>query len=147
MSFSPSILAALVWMPARGALVSALAGKRGEGRLGRKIAVGSATITLALAAALSLAFDPAASPRELRRWVPSLGFAYDLGLDGLGSIVVLWIALLGLMAMIAPGSHDRRTTSLVLIGETALLGLATAGDGALFLSFYGAGLLAAALPI
>ncbi len=142
MSWPPSILSVLVWTPALGALLSALPEGRG---LRRKIAVGFAVLSLSLAAALSVSFDPAASPRELRRWVPPLGVSYDLHLDGFGSVLILWIALLGLMATVAPGSHDRRVTTLILLAETALLGLATASDAVLFLSFYGAGLLLMAL--
>ncbi len=142
MSWPPSILSVLVWTPALGALVSAIPGESGHRR---KIGVGFAALSLALAAALSFGFDPGASPRELRRWVPPLGLAYDLHLDGFGSLLILWVALLALMATIAPGSRDRRETTLVLLAETALLGLATAGDAVLFLSFYGAGLLTMAL--
>lgn len=145
MNLPPSILSVLVWSPALGALFSALPGEADEGRLRRRIAVGFAALSLALAAALCVSFDPGASPRELRRWVPPLGLAYDLHLDGLGSVLILWVTLLALVATVAPGSRDRRGTILILLAETALLGLATAGDGVLFLSFYGAGLLAMAL--
>ena len=141
MSWPSSILSVLVWSPAVGALFVALPG---EGRLHRRTAIGFAAFTLALAAALALTFDPAAGPRELRRWIPPLGLTYDLALDGFGSLLVVWIALLALVA-IASAPLERHSEILILVAESALLGLVTSGDGVLFLSFYGAGLLAIAL--
>ncbi len=144
MSWPPafSILSVLVWTPAVGALVSALPGEE-RATLRRKLSVGSAALALALASAAAATFDAGGSPRELRRWVPSLGLSYDLFVDSLGSILVLWIACLALLALVSVGSRElgRRATCLILLAETALLGLATASDGALFLAFYGVGVL------
>ena len=143
MSWPPAfpILSVLVWTPAAGALLSALPGENGAA-LRRKLSIGSAALSLALASVVAITFEPGSS-RELRRWIPSLGLSYDLFVDGLGSVLVLWTALLALLALVSVGSRElgRRPTCLILLAETALLGLATAGDGALFLSFYGAGLL------
>jgi NADH-quinone oxidoreductase subunit M len=148
MSWPPavSILSVLVWTPAAGALLSALPGED-RAALRRKLSVGCAALSLALASAVTATFEPGGSPRELRRWIPSLGLSYDLCVDGLGSVLVLWVALLALLALVAVDSRElgRRTTCLLLLAETALLGLATAGDGVLFLAFYGAGLLALTL--
>jgi NADH-quinone oxidoreductase subunit M len=144
MSWPPasSILSVLVWTPAAGALISALPGEH-RPALRRKLAIGSAALALALASKVALSFDTGANARELRRWVPSLGLSYDLFVDGLGSVLVLWTALLALLALVSVGPREigRRATCLILLAETALLGLATAGDGALFLAFYGGGLV------
>ncbi len=148
MSWPPasSILSVLVWTPAAGALLSALPAED-RWALRRKLSVGSAALSLALATTVSLAFEPGGSPRELRRWVPSLGLSYDFFVDGLGSVLVVWIAFLALLALVSVGSRElgRRAACLILLAETALFGLATAGDGAQFLAFYGAGLLALTL--
>ena len=144
MSWPPGfpILSVLVWTPAAGALLSALPGED-RAALRRKLSVGSAVLSLALASALALTVEPGASPRELRRWIPELGLSYDLFVNGFGSILILWVALLALLALVSVGSPElgRRATCLILLAETALLGLATASDGTLFLAFYGAGLL------
>ncbi len=144
MTWPPSlpILTLLVWTPAAGALVSAYPGEA-RASLRRSLALGFAGIPLALASFLVFTLSPGANPRELRRWIPALGLSYDLFLDGFGSILVLWIALLAVLALVSVDSRGlgRRATSLILLAETALLGLATAGDGVLFLVFYGAGLL------
>jgi NADH-quinone oxidoreductase subunit M len=144
MSWPPAlpILSVLVWTPAAGALLSAFPGGD-RAALRRKVAIGFAALSLILALALALTFDPGAGPRELRRWIPALGLSYDLFVDGFGSILVLWVALLALLALVSVGSRElgRRATCLILLAETALLGLVTASDGALFLAFYGAGLL------
>jgi len=144
MSWPPAfpILSVLVWSPAAGALLSVFPGEERAG-LRRMLSLGFAVVSLALASALALTFEPGASPRELRRWIPALGLSYDLFIDGFGSVLVLWVALLALLALVSVGSRElgRRATCLILLSETALLGLVTAGDGALFLAFYGAGLL------
>ena len=144
MSWPPAfpILSVLVWTPAAGALLSSFPGG-GRAALRRKVSIGFAALSLVLASALALTFDPGAGPRELRRWIPALGLSYDLFVDGFGSILVLWVALLALLALVSVGSRElgRRATGLILLAETALLGLVTASDGALFLAFYGAGLL------
>jgi NADH:ubiquinone oxidoreductase subunit 4 (subunit M) len=140
MTWPPSILSVLVWSPAVGAVFSACLR---ENRQRRRAAIGFAALTLAIAGALALTFEAATGPRELRRWVPPFGLSYDLHLDGFGSLLIVWIALLGLLA-ITSSSLERRSESVILAAESALLGLATAGDGVLFLAFYGAGLLAVA---
>jgi len=147
MSWPPAfpILTVLVWTPAVGALLSAVPGEK-QAALRRMLSIGFAALSLALASALALTFEtfePGASPRELRRWIPALGLSYDLSVDGFGSILVLWVALLALLALLSTGSRElgRRATCFILLAETAILGLLTAGDGALFLAFYGAGLL------
>lgn len=147
MSWPPAfpILTVLVWTPAAGALLSAFPGEERKA-LRRMLSIGCAALSLALASALALTFEtfePGASPRELRRWIPTLGLSYDLFVDGFGSILVLWVALLALLALLSVGACElgKRATCLILFVETALLGLLTAGDGALFLAFYGAGIV------
>jgi NADH:ubiquinone oxidoreductase subunit 4 (subunit M) len=141
MNWPPAILSILVWAPALGAVLCFL----GSGTHRKRIGTVTAALSLALAAGLALTFEPEASPQELRRWIPPLGLTYDLQLDGFGSLLILWISLLALLAMLSSGARERHIESLILVSETALLGLATASDGALFLSFYGAGLLSTAL--
>jgi NADH-quinone oxidoreductase subunit M len=142
MSWPKSTLSVLVWTPALGAFL--LLFVRDE-RLRRRIAFGFPAFSLAVAAALALTFDPDASLRELHRWIPQLGLAYDLDLDGFSSLLIVWISLLALVATASADPSERHVDSQILLAETALLGLALAGDGVLLLSFYGAGLLSTAL--
>lgn len=141
-----TMLTLLVWAPAAGALLSALPGEA-RVSLRRSVALGFAAVSLALASFLALTFEPGATLRELRRWVPALGLSYDVLLDDFGSVVVLWISILAVLALASGDSrgHGRRAQSLILLAETALLGLATAADGVLLLVFYGIGLLSFAL--
>jgi NADH-quinone oxidoreductase subunit M len=136
------ILTLLVWIPAAGALIATLAGEA-RASLRRSLALGFAAASLTLASFLALTLEPGATLRELRRWIPALGLSYDLFLDGFGSVVALWIALLAFLALRSGDSRGpgRRATCLILLAETALLGLATAADGVALLGFYGVGLL------
>ncbi len=103
MTWPPSILSVLVWTPALGAVVSAFLV---EGRLRRRIAIGFAGVSLVLAAAIAIPFDSGSPPREIIRWVPSLGLSYDLFLDGFGSLLVLWIALLTFLALVSSDASE-----------------------------------------
>jgi NADH:ubiquinone oxidoreductase subunit 4 (subunit M) len=139
------ILSALLWTPALGA-VAALFPRGASFALRRKLAMGFAGLTLALA--ILVAALPEGG-REIHRFLPALGFSYELGLDRFGSIAVVWIALLAFLAIALgeSGESDRSRMSLVLAAETCLLGLVTAADSVLFLQFYGAGTLALALLV
>ncbi len=140
------IYSVLVWTPLAGALLSVCLGE-GRASTRRKLSIGCACLSLALASTLALAIEPGAGPRELRRWVPPLGLSYDLSTDPFGSLLTLWVALLALLALASAGSRElgRRAICLIFITETALFGLVAASDGALFLAFYGTALLALTL--
>jgi NADH-quinone oxidoreductase subunit M len=140
-----SILTGLVWAPSVGALVVlALPGERPS--LRRAVALGFALVSLGLATLVF--FGDGGDPRrEIAPWIAPLGVSYELAFDGFGSTVALWIAVLAPVVLLSerPPSLGRRTAALLLLAETALLGLAGSGDFVLFLAFYGAGLVAMTL--
>jgi NADH-quinone oxidoreductase subunit M len=137
------ILSLLVWTPALGALFAAIpAQERVAGR--RFLAVVFALLTLGLGILVSAAYG-STEIRELYPWIVPLGSSYELSVDGPGSLFVVWIPIASLVALLSGAPLDRRAATLVLLGESALLGLATARDVVLFLSFFGAALTALAL--
>jgi NADH:ubiquinone oxidoreductase subunit 4 (subunit M) len=131
------ILSFLVWTPAAGAIVSGVVRED----LRRKLSIAFAALALALASILALASDSGADVRELRRWIPELGLSYDLSLDPFRALLALWVAFVGVLGLVESREPGRRASCLLLLAETALLGIVTAGDGVLFLGFYGAGLI------
>lgn len=147
MTFSAlPVLTCLVWAPAAGAL-AVLALPKDSRSLHRSIAVGAALVSLGLAALVLLELDPAGPRREITPWIAPLGLSYELALDGFGSAIAFWIALLAPITLSSggPESLDRQGMALLLFAETALLGLSASGDFVLFLAFYGSGLVAMTL--
>lgn len=140
------VLTCLVWAPAAGALV-VLALRNDHASLRRWVAVGASLVSLGLAALVFWKLDPAAPRREITPWIGPLGVSYELGVDGFGSMIALWIALLAPLVLLSESRKtlDRRVAALVLFSETALLGLYASRDFVLFLAFYGGGLVAMTL--
>ena len=76
---------------------------------------------------------------EIRPWNPRLGTSYALGVDGISLPMVLLATLLSFVAILSSG-HIRERAKwyfvLVLVLETAMLGVFMAQDWALFYIFW-----------
>jgi NADH-quinone oxidoreductase subunit M len=124
------LLTVLVFLPALGGLVVAIAG-RTRAALVPWLAVLFASVTLVLAiGALEGGFS------ELATWVPSLGVSFLLGSDELSSVLVAWVALATLVTLIGT-LPSWRSAALVLGLETAVNGLFLAQDVFLMFAFLG----------
>lgn len=140
MNESP-VLTILLLLPVTGAgVIAALPGDRGT--LIRRVAIAVAMLTLALAWGLLAMFDVSSAGLQLverYQWNPRLGTYYALGIDGFSYPMVLLTTLLSLMAMLASGSIRERLKGyylLMLVLETAMLGVFMAQDWALFYLFW-----------
>jgi NADH:ubiquinone oxidoreductase subunit 4 (subunit M) len=83
--------------------------------------------------------DPGMQLAETVRWNPRLGTHYALGVDGISLPLVLLAALLGLVAILASRSIKERTRGcyiLMLVLQSAMLGVFMAQDWALFYVFW-----------
>jgi hypothetical protein len=85
--------------------------------------------TLALSAcALVFCFDPSKDYQFVERapWIPTLGAAYHIGIDGLGLLLVMLTTLLGWISILsswnAIGERLKEYYALFLLLQTALLG-------------------------
>ncbi len=146
------ILSLLLWLPALGALVILLQ-PRGLPGLYRWTALSVTLITLALASVViglyytgpygpvsGTVIGPPLQFVDSMVWLPAFGASYLIGVDGIN----LW--LIGLTAFLAPfaivATWRRHTTSLrlllalLLLAETAFLGVFLAQDMLLFYVFY-----------
>ena len=120
------LLSVLTAIPVIGAVIALLAP-----RSARAIAALTALASLALAlwAWSGLGSDGAMHFVEHSAWVPGLGIAYHLGVDGLGCLMLLLSAVVTLMAVVA---STRVTTqpglyfALILLLESGLFGTFTA---------------------
>lgn len=134
-------LTVLLLLPALGALLIALlpAGRQG---LIRRVAVTAASAALIFAWSLVLWFDfdrPGMQFAESMTWNPRLGTSYALGVDGISLPLVMLATLLALVAILASKAVKERVKGyylLLLVLESATLGVFTARDWALFYVFW-----------
>lgn len=134
-------LTLLLITPVAGAvLVAFIPGEHSQ--LIRRTAITAAAIALLFAGFLWRLFDPTSAAIQLSEfvvWNPRLGTAYALGIDGISYPMVLLATLLSLIAMLASSSIRERGKGyymLVLILESAMLGVFMAQDWALFYVFW-----------
>jgi NADH-quinone oxidoreductase subunit M len=120
------ILTLLTALPVLGAIIALFAGKHA-----RAVAMVTALLTLALSLIVwtHIPADGSLGLLENHSWAKSLGIEYQLGVDGLGSLMLVLSALVSLMAIDA--SHRVRHGAglyfcLVLLLEAALFGTFTA---------------------
>jgi len=140
------ILTVLLLLPLVGAGVVAMVSGE-QVKLIRRLALAAATITLILAWSLLSNFDTLSDGLqfyEKHRWNPRLGTSFSLGLDGFSYPMVLLATLLSLVALLASRSIRDRAKGyyiLVLILESAMLGVFMAQDWSLFYVFWEATLI------
>jgi len=135
------LLSALLLVPLAGAGAVLLLPSRTP-QLVRGAAVLASGTALALACALLALFDPAGASIqffETYRWHPRFGTSFSLGVDGVSLPLVALAALLGLVAVLASGGVGKRAKgyfALLLLLESAVLGVFTARDWSLFYIFW-----------
>ena len=136
------MLTLLLILPALGAvLIAFLPGQRPA--LIRNVALLAGALTFLLAWTILLVFfDPGIAEYQLaeyHKWNPRMGTAYILGVDGISVPMILLATLLALVALMASGSIKDRTKGyylLMLLLESAMLGVFMARDWVLFYIFW-----------
>ncbi|MBF0434785.1 MAG: NADH-quinone oxidoreductase subunit M [Magnetococcales bacterium] len=135
------LLSLLLIIPLVGALAIAIISGNNPGMI-RGIALVHALSALIMSLGLWYWFDPASSAMQLSErfsWNSQLGTYYALGIDGFSYPMVILTTLLCLIAIIASRSIQQGIKSyyaLVLVLETAILGVFMAQDWALFYLFW-----------
>jgi len=138
-----SLLTILTFTPAATAVVLLLFVPRDAVRSHRWISLLASLVTLA-AALMTLSLfdksDPSFQLVETRQWLPSLGIAYRLGIDGISMILVLLTALLQPLVLISAwGSVKDKVKGYVvsmLLLQTGIIGAFLATDLFLFYVFW-----------
>lgn len=134
-------LSTLLLLPLGGTLLVALLPTRDGGAI-RRVALAASGVVLAYAWYLALGFDTAAAGMqyaETHAWHARLGSSFSLGVDGFSLPLILLATLLMLVAMLASGSVRQAVRLyfvLLLLLETALLGVFMARDWSLFYVFW-----------
>jgi len=131
-------LTLIVFLPLAAALVVLLAPKGWS----RWIAVAASLADFGLAIAAFAAFDRSASGYQLVEklsWIPQYGVSYFLAVDGISLPMVVLTGLLTLVAVLASWRLNLRVNayfSLMLLLETAMMGVFTSLDLLLFFLFW-----------
>jgi NADH-quinone oxidoreductase subunit M len=135
------LLTQLLITPIITALVVILLPARNTGPIRLTALLGSA-LTLFLSWRLLGYFDnadPALQLLEVTPWNPSLGTSYAVGVDGISLAMVLLTTLLCFIALLASASITKQIKGyyfLVLVLESAILGVFMAQDWSLFYVFW-----------
>ena len=135
------MLRILLFLPLLGSAVILFLPRRALAGI-RAAAILAAAATLVFAVFLLMQFDTLQTgPQyfETHTWNPRLGTSFSLGLDGLSASMVLLATLLCLVAVLTSGVIRERVKGyylLLLLLESALIGVFTARDWSLFYVFW-----------
>jgi NADH-quinone oxidoreductase subunit M len=125
-----SLLTILTAIPAVGAVIALLLGKRAA--VARGVAFATGLVSLAVTVWIWSGLGSGAGAMqfvERSDWVPGLGIEYHLGVDGLGGLMLLLSAIVTLMAIAASrkvASQPGLYFALILLLESGLFGTFTA---------------------
>jgi len=140
------VLNAVIYIPLlTGLVVLLVPGSRPD--LVRRIAFAGSAATLVLSLVLWAGFDAAGPDLQWRStadWIPSIGAAYDVAVDGVSlPLIVLTALLLTVVMVYVLPEHDRAHAHafLFLLLATGLLGVFAARDLLLFYLFFEIGLV------
>jgi NADH-quinone oxidoreductase subunit M len=147
------LLSILLILPVAGAILVALL-PRGRDGLVKGAALATTLVVLALSLPLYFNFQtgaPGFQFEEVRAWIPALGINYHVGVDGISLFLVLLTTLLSALAVLsswrAITEQVKEYMILMLLMETAMLGVFVSLDLFLFYVFWEASLIPMALLI
>jgi NADH-quinone oxidoreductase subunit M len=147
------LLSILLILPVAGAILVALL-PRGRESLVKGTALATTLVVLLLSLPLFFTFQtgaPGFQFEEIRTWIPDLNISYHVGVDGISLFLVLLTTLLSALAVLsswrAITEQVKEYMILMLLMETAMLGVFVSLDLFLFYVFWEASLIPMALLI
>jgi len=136
------ILSIVTFLPLLGALIILLIPRKRTGDI-KSIALFTSLLTFLASLAVVFSFRASLTAvqfKEQLNWFPSFGLQYFLGVDGINILFLLLTTLLGLIAILTAGAEIKERFKefmiLLLILETALIGVFLALDFLLFYIFW-----------
>jgi len=136
-----NILSWIIWIPIIGMVAIGFV-PRGQQDLIKKIAAVTTGIQLLVAVMLWITFDATDGSfqfMERAEWIPSLGIAYILGIDGLSLPMVALNALIAFLGVFVSWNIDRAVKgyfALFLLLDTGIMGVFLSLDFFLFYVFW-----------
>jgi len=146
------MLSLIVFLPLLGAIVTLLAGGRGDRPerepLVRNVALAASLATFAATLVLWWRFDPTSADYqfvETHAWMPMFGIQYLIGVDGISLFLIVLTGFLTPLALLCSWESVHKSVKLfsffVLALETAMLGVFVSIDLFLFYVFWDAMLI------
>ena len=136
------LLSLITFLPGAAGIALLFVPRRSAGVL-RLVSLAVTVLTFACSLPLYFGFDAAAIGyqfEENRRWMPTLGVAYHVGIDGISLLLVLLTTFLMPLALVSAwGSVEDRFkefTATMLLLETGMLGVFVSLDLFLFYVFW-----------
>ena len=139
--FSHHLLSAILLTPAVGAALLLFVPNH-SGRLLRTVAKAIGVLCFSESLILLLQFPTGFAGftfRENFEWIPSLGAEYSLGVDGISLFLTFLTCLLGMIAILMPGSRILRAKEFYIflfLMQAGTLGIFVSEDLFLFYSFW-----------
>lgn len=135
------LLTGLLITPLCGAILIAFL-PAGKNRLYRNVAIVTSVLAMALSFYVLSLFDTTIAGlqfTEHMKWNPRLGMAYDIGIDGISLPMIVLATVLCFIAVLASNKIKDKPKGyylLMLLLETAMLGVFMAQDWVLFYVFW-----------
>jgi NADH-quinone oxidoreductase subunit M len=135
-------LSLITWLPAIGAILLLAFFRAGQANAIKKFATGWFGLSFA-ASLLLLRYDRGVGGMQFledHAWIPGLGARYQMGVDGVAVLLILLTTLLGLLAAASSWEYikerEKEYYALLLLLQTAVLGVFTSMDLFLFFLFF-----------
>jgi len=141
------LLSTVIFLPTFAALGLAAAGRRLPIVAVKALGIAAAGVTFVVSLGLVAGFTPGSGLQfaEHREWIPILGISYGVAVDGISLLLVVLTTFLAPLALLASWGGStaaaRGFTPLMLLLETAMLGVFCATDLVLFYVFWEASLI------
>jgi NADH-quinone oxidoreductase subunit M len=133
------VIQVLLWLPLAVGLACVVLPRRAV----PVVATLGALVTLGLAIAMAVGFDPDVAGLQHpvdEAWIPDLGVRYQLGVDGISIFLIVLTTLVWAAAVLWSALHGpdrpRNYFLMLLLAETATLGAFLAQDLLLFVLFF-----------
>jgi NADH-quinone oxidoreductase subunit M len=140
--FSHHLLSVILFTPLAGAVVLLFVNRRQEDTI-RWIANACGLAGFAVSIPLWFRFQPFGDPWqfvERAEWIPSIGAAYFLGIDGFSALLVLLTTLVGAIAILSSWTAITERVKeyyiFLLVLQTGLIGAFVSLDALLFFLFW-----------
>src|ERR687891_729588 len=136
------ILSIITWLPALGAILILAAMKKDQGNLIKKFATAWFVLDFILSLWL-LKYNRGTGGMQFledHQWIPTIGARYQMGVDGVSTLLIILTTLLGVIAALSSweyiGKREKEYYALLLLLQSAVVGVFASMDLFLFYLFF-----------
>src|SRR3954462_15261306 len=136
------LLSIITWLPVLGAVVILALFKKDQGNLIKKFTTAWFGLTF-IASLFLFGYDKGIGGMQFledHEWIPVIGARYQMGADGVAILLIVLTTLLGVIASLSSwkyiGKREKEYYVLLLLLQTAVVGVFTSMDLFLFYLFF-----------